>query len=115
MARQISPQAQRGLCVRAHVAQLDVAIMDNVPEELVLVQVWDVHAEYDYNFGAASRFQRVMLRIGNVKVRSTGGAHVDLLGSHILRESNPACGLRLIAYSLQKFSRVRLQLWHRSQ
>jgi hypothetical protein len=68
MVRQIAPKAQGGLRMRVLIAQLNVAIVDDVPEELVLFQVSDVHMEYDYSSGAASRFQRIALRIGSVKV-----------------------------------------------
>jgi hypothetical protein len=113
ISRKISPQAQGGLFVRAHVAQLDVAIVDDTPEELVLIQIWDVRAEYDYSFGAASRFQRVMLRIGNVKARSPAPHLFTATSDVLLRSQDSICFLSALAdaanahlYMMQLMRRV---------
>jgi hypothetical protein len=54
---------------RVHISNIDVSVVDATPEELLLVQAEDVHAEYDYNIGINANFARTSLCVKNFQVR----------------------------------------------
>lgn len=54
---------------RVVVSKIEVSVVDVTPEELLLVQAEDVHAEYDYNIGVNASFARTSLCVQNFQVR----------------------------------------------
>jgi hypothetical protein len=61
--------ATRAVRTRLDVRHAELSVVDQTPEELLLLQLRDIKLEYEFNMGAGARFTRAAVSVSHFQVR----------------------------------------------